>query len=178
MTNRVARDDFDQLMADWMASNSHIADPEALNETVIGRTRRARQLPAWLMPGVDLRGRLGLATARVPAPAWLLLVLAVLVVGLAAAAIMAGNRGPVPDPFGLAAPGAISFISEGRVVIVEPDGSNRLELPNRNGIALRPQFSRLGTKVAYVTTVDGRSARGRLHVVNADGTNDITIESD
>jgi Tol biopolymer transport system component len=108
----------------------------------------------------------------------------VLVIVLLAAALVAiavvGSRPRLPSPFGPAANGRVAYLSNGQIYTANPDGSNPIQLTSGGGSASSQTWSRDGTKLAYrltgPTSNPSTMSDGDLVVVNADGTNPITID--
>jgi len=116
----------------------------------------------------------------VPRLAPILLLIALLLAAIVAFVIV-GSRPRLPDPFGLAANGRVAFLSNGQIHAANPDGSNPIQLTFGTRTAAMPVWSRDGTRIAYklispASTPEEPTLFGDLIVVNADGSNPITIE--
>lgn len=174
-----SRDDFDQLMRQWMEADSHVREPEHLLDSVLERTKGARRRPSWLLPERWVPGRLTMRLRAMPlAP--ILLIIALLLAAIAAI-ILIGSRQRLPEPFGLAANGQVVYLSNGQVFAANADGSNTVQLTFGSRSAAAPVWSRDGTKFAYKlistsSTAEDPEQFGDLVVVDADGSNPITIE--
>jgi Tol biopolymer transport system component len=101
-------------------------------------------------------------TVSVPRPAWILIILAI-VLALASAALYAGSHAR-PAPFGLARTGLIAFDAGGHIYVANGDGSGRRTLTSGSSIDTSPQFSPDGTEVAYFSRPSS-GAPARLTVV-------------
>ena len=183
MTSQNAqRDDFDRLMRQWMDADARVREPEHLLESVLDQTRVARRIPRWLLPErwIPMQLTMPLRAAPRLAPVLLLIALVLaLIVGIA----VVGSQPRLPDPFGLAANGRVAYVSNGQIYASNPDGSNPTALTFGTRMASTPAWSRDGTKVAYKLIGERSPAKdptlfGDLVVVNADGSNPITIERD
>jgi Tol biopolymer transport system component len=181
MTSRNAsRDDFDRLMAQWMEADARVREPEHLLDSVLERTRAARRIPRWLLPERWIPVRLTMQLRGVPKLAPILLLIALLLAAIVAFVVV-GSRPRLPDPFGLAANGRVAFLSNGQIHAANPDGSNPIQLTFGTRTAAMPVWSRDGTRIAFklispASTPEEPTLFGDLIVVNADGSNPITIE--
>ena len=114
-----------------------------------------------------------------PRLAPVLLLIALLLAAIVAIAIV-GSQQRLPEPFGPAANGQVAYLSNGQVYAANPDGSNPIQLTFGDGSASTPVWSRDGTKFAYrltgPTSKPSNMPDSDLVVVDADGTNPITID--
>lgn len=145
---QVADDVFDDRMRDFFQDRGRLPTPDGLLEATLLRTGRIRPIPGWALPERWLVGDAVTWRRRRPG---LLLVAAVIALSLllAAAAIL-GVGGPrVPPPFGLAAPGLVSYIAGGDVWLAGPDGSAPRQLTTDPRVELGPVWSRDGTWIVF-----------------------------
>ena len=183
MTSQNAqRDDFDRLMSQWMDAEARVREPEQLLESVLERTLVTRRIPSWLLLERWIPVQLTMPLRAVPRLAPVLLLIA-LVLALIVAILSVGSGPRLPDPFGLAANGRVAYVSNGQIYVAKPDGSDSVPLTFDTRTASTPAWSRDGTKVAYKligqrSPADDPTLYGDLVVVNADGSNPITIERD
>jgi Tol biopolymer transport system component len=171
-----ANDRFDRQLQDWLEAEVSTPAPVDLNEAIIGRARRSRQRPGWLV--AVRRGAfgdpLGTHALRRVRPAYILAILAI-VLALVAAAIAGGALRSKPIVPGRN--GAIAFaIADMRSRpynhghVMDPDGSNDRTI----GQASCPRFSRDGNALAYQV---GWADTAELVVAHADGSAPIPIPS-
>ena len=182
MTSQIDRNDLDRLMRWWMDDDALMAEPADLVDRVLVRTRRSRQLPAWLANDRWIQMQLTMRRASAPRLAPLLLLVGLLVAALLAALIYVGSRPKLPPPFGVAANGRIAFQSGPQIYSVEPDGSRPLQLTNEPNGAATPVFSHDGTRLAYIRPsahqpADDPRAYADLVVVNADGSSPVVVDT-
>jgi Tol biopolymer transport system component len=181
MTSQNAqRDDFDRLMSQWMEADGRVREPEHLLGSVLERTRRARQIPRWLLLERWIPVQLTTQLRAAPRLAPVLLLIAILLATIVAIAVV-GSRPRVPDPFGLAANGQVAYLSNGQVYAANPDGSNPVQLTFGDRSASTPAWSRDGTRFAYKLFSPRQGTEyptkyADFVVANADGSNLITID--
>jgi hypothetical protein len=171
-----AQNDAERELAQWMESVVPRRAPEFLAPSVLARTQSIRPRPAWLArlleppmhTQLSLRRAVGLGRSQ------RLVFAGLLIIALVAGAILVGSQSirqpSLPPPFGPAGNGLIAANIDGRVVVMQPDGSgaHRLDLPFA-GVA-RMAFSRDGTRLAAWWTPDSPSGgKLGLMVSNADG---------
>jgi hypothetical protein len=168
-----ARNDFNDVISDWLDDQAGRGAPDYLDE-ILARTARTRQRPAWsslerwLPVHMTFSGRL----APIPRLAWFAALLAMLVV--AAVALFAAGVGQRRLPhFGAAANGQIAFIDGGNLRVAAEDGTNARTLTPLPDGAERLTFSPDGTRFAYRTTGSVPS----IVVANADGSNPVVVAS-
>ena len=181
-SQHASRDDFDRLMSRWLESDAPVGEPEYLLDNVIEGATAARQIPRWLLPERWLPVQLTMPLRFAPRLAPILLLIALFLAAIVAIAIV-GSRSRLPDPFGPAANGRVAYLSNGQIYAANPDGSNPIPLTVGSRSAATPAWSRDGTKLAYKLlaadpSVEEPTLFGDLVVVNADGSNPITIHRD
>ena len=178
-TKRMSGPDFDRLLTAWFETDARVREPEALADNALARAQRSRRLPAWLLPEWWIPMEHSMYLRAVPRLATMVLVIVLLAAALVAIAVV-GSRPRLPDPFGPAANGQVAYLSNGQVYAANPDGSNPIQLTFGDGSASTPVWSRDGTKFAYrltgPTSNPSNMSDSDLVVVNADGTNRITID--
>ena len=178
-TKRMSEPDFDTLLTAWFEADARIREPETLVDDALGRVQRSRRLPAWLLPEWWIPMQLTMQARAVPRLATMLLVVILLIAALVAIALVGSTR-RLPNPFGPAANGLVAYVSNGQVYAANPDGSNPSQLTFGEGSASTPVWSRDGTKFAYrmmgPTSNPSNMSDSDLVVVDADGTNPITID--
>ena len=173
MTARTPQpDDFDLLLTAWLDADAQVREPEHLLAGVLARTARARPLPAWRLSERWLPMQLALRAQSRPRLVPLLVALALIVAALVAVGLLAGTRRHVPPPFGLAANGQIAFVSDGKLVRENPDGSATVTLLPNSTASRRRAISRDGTKIVYKNVLEAArrppSTRSGSIVVVAD----------
>jgi Tol biopolymer transport system component len=184
MTSQNAQhDDFDRLMSQWMDAEGRVREPEHLLESVLERTRVARRIPRWLLLERWIPVQLTMPLRGAPRLAPVLLLIALVLAAIVGIAVVGSQQERLPDPFGLAANGRVAYVSNGQVYAANPDGTNPVPLTFDTRTASTPAWSRDGTRVAYKligqrSPVNDPTLFGDLVVVNADGSNPITIERD
>jgi Tol biopolymer transport system component len=147
-------------------------------DSVLGRTSRMRQRPAWTFPGrwlpMDITTR-ATPVARLPWRQLGILALIALLLALALAAYV-GTQRRVPAPFGPARNGLIPYVSGGDIYVGDPvTGRTRLLVTSPPGAgASSPGFSPDGTRLAFVRDVPVSPATDPLpvdlYVTREDGT--------
>ena len=183
MTSQNAqRDDFDRLMSQWMEADGGVREPEHLLDSVLARTRVTGRIPRWLLLERWIPVQLTMPLRAAPRLAPVLLLIALVLAAIVGIAVV-GSQPRLPDPFGLAANGRVAYVSNGQIYAANPDGSNPIALTSGTRTASTPAWSRDGTKVAYKligerSPIADPTLFGDLVVVNADGSNPITIERD
>jgi Tol biopolymer transport system component len=152
-------------LIDELAS-AHVPD---YVDTLLQRTTRTRQRPAWsslerwLPMGVIAR------TAFVPRLPWRTLALvALLVLAIAGALLFAsGSSRRLPAPFGPAANGSIVYGTDaGDIRSVDPLTGTSTTIVGGPTKDIAPLLSRDGTKLVFVRNLEAKSA---LFVANVDG---------
>jgi Tol biopolymer transport system component len=182
-SQNTSRDEFDLLLGEWMESEARVREPEHLLDSVLERTRSARRIPRWLVLERWIPVQLTMPLRAAPRLAPLLLVIVLVLAAIAVAIVLVGSKPRLPDPFGPAANGRVAFLSNGQIHAANPDGSNPIQLTFGSRPAATPVWSRDGTRVAYklispASPADDPTLFGDLVVVNADGTNPVTIDRD
>jgi len=180
MTSRHAsRDDFDQVMRQWLDAEARVGEPEHLLDQVLTQTRFSRRLPRWVLPEWWLPVQLTMPLRAVPRFAPLLLLIALLLAAALAVAWI-GSRPRLPNPFGPAANGQVAYLSNGQIYAANSDGSNPTQLTSGVRSAATPTWSRDGTRFAYELIspghADSPTGYGDIVVANSDGSNPTTID--
>jgi Tol biopolymer transport system component len=150
-------------------------------DTMLQRTARTRQRPAWSSLGRWLPMGVIARTAPARQVPWRPILLVALLGLLTAAAlvVLAGaNRPRLPAPFGPARNGLIATSVNGDVVTVDPATGKKTVLIAGPENDTNPQFSALGTKILFTRSAtagpDGPSTPGpdaALFMADADGSN-------
>ena len=158
-------DEFDLELSAALADLAVPAVPDYFDD-VLAVTQRTTQRPAWTfperwLPMTALADRMRVVPLGMPRPAALLLLLALLIAALVAAYV--GSRERTPAPFGLAANGAVAFVSAGDVWIGDPVAGGSRVLVGGAANDTRPAWSLDGRRLAFIRTGE------TLVVVDADG---------
>jgi Tol biopolymer transport system component len=170
------------VVLDDLAGN---ATPAYL-EDVLGVTAQTRQrrmsgsIQRWL-PFIDTTGTAAFGRTH----PWRSLAVALLVIALLAAslALVAGSIGHrLPKPFGLAAPGLMTFEEGGDIVATLPDGTGRRDLVTGPGVQWGLIWSHRGDRFAYWSTTstnpDLQAAPASLWVADSDGSHQHVVSSE
>jgi TolB protein len=105
----------------------------------------------------------------------LIIVAFALLLGLSIAVVGSSIRlQPLPGPIGLARPGLIAFDAGGDIFVSNPDGTGRRPLTSGPSTDVEPKWSRDGMKIGYLS-MPASATTVEIHVMNADGSHDITI---
>jgi hypothetical protein len=174
---------FGRTVSDWLHADAEHRVPDHL-DAALRRTRTERQRPAWSSPAMWLPMDLTLRPAQdaLSGRARTVGILALVALLAAAALVFAiGARRHVPSPFGPAANGVIIVNLDGDLHLVDGDGSNLRPLVVGPEIDFGAQFSRDGSRFAFVRRLDSPEPPGSfrfgvvegdvgLMVANADGT--------
>jgi Tol biopolymer transport system component len=144
-------------------------------ETLLARTSATSQRPGWVfperwLPMSAITERMATAP-RVPLRAAALVALLILV--LAAAALYVGSQQRrLPEPFGPAANGLISYMADGDIYVADPvTGATRLLIGGPEN-DYGPGFSPDGTRMAFFREAGSDTA---LVVANEDGSDLRTL---
>ena len=175
MNPNARRDDFDSLMADWFDRDAQVRPPDQLLAATLQRTTRTRPLPTWRLPERWLRlDTIAIRRPAVPRGAYLLIVIALLVVAFAAALALGAGTHKLPAPLGLAANGRIAYIAGGQLYSASSNGTDVHQLTTGGILKTAMAFSNDGTKLAYkaaaaTSPVDDPFLFSDLVVADADG---------
>ena len=169
-----ARHDFDRLLTTWLTDEVGPVDqPSYVAETLdlVERTEQRRARP-W--SGIEIPRRW--MRVGVPARAWALIVVMLLVVALVVLALIGAFRQPVPS-----GPGRIVVtILDGPLAVVNPDGGFE-EFPGTAGSPTMASVSPDGTRVAWWTWIVETSPDGMdtttvpLTVAALDGSDPVQV---
>jgi len=150
----------------------------AYRDQVIRQIARTHQRPAWSflgrwLPMVDI-ARQPILTPRIP---WRSIglgfaLLALLVVMVAA--LVVGTRPKPPAPFGLARSGLVAYAMDGDIYTVDPATGASTAAVTGPETDRDPQWSRDGTRFAFLRNAQGSTGPSQLYVARADGT-DLTV---
>ena len=185
MTARTPQpDDFDLMLTAWLDADSHVREPDDLLARALARTSRSRPLPAWRLPERWLPMQLALRAQPRPRLVPILVAIALIVAALVAVGLFAGSRRHVPAPFGIAANGRLAFVSDGRLVTENPDGSAMVNVGLHGG-PQAPSYSLDGTRIVFkedlgrtVASKSGPAPAVDLVVADADGGNPVVVAHD
>jgi len=141
--------DFDRSLVDWLDEAAAPQVPDYFDE-LLDRTRHTRQRPAWasLERWLPMQLTLPQPMAVVPRVAWLLLVLALIVI-LGALALAAAGGHRLPPPLGPAGNGLIALDEHAQISVRNPDGSGQAVLTTTSEADALPVWSADGTKIAF-----------------------------
>jgi hypothetical protein len=159
-------DGFDRSLVEWLNEEAGRGAPGYLDE-VLSRTTRTRQRPAWSSLERWLPVLTTLRFVPVPRPAWLLVVLG-LVIATAAAVLVIGSQRPNPaPPFGLARNGGIAYGQDGDIYRLDPATGQTSALITGPADDLAPWYSRNGLQVVFLRAAG--AAGDKVVIANADG---------
>jgi dipeptidyl aminopeptidase/acylaminoacyl peptidase len=175
MNTHARPDEFDSLMADWFDRDAEVRPPEQLLAATLERTARTRPLPAWRLPERWLPlATIAIRRPAVPRGAYVLVVIALLVLAFAAALVLYVGSHKRPPLIGPAANGRIAYVAGGQLFSADSDGTNVLQLTTGQALINAPAFSNDGTKLVYISSNMTSSKEaflyGDLNVADADGT--------
>jgi Tol biopolymer transport system component len=146
---------------------------------IVRSTATMRQRPRWSFPTRWLPAALVPRLPRLgvrPVPWRTIALLALLGLLLAATlTLYLGSRPRLPDPFGLAENGLVTYAEDGDIWTVDPLTGERLAIVPGPATDLAPRWSRDGTRVAFL-----RQEIPRTHwlvVANADGSDVVPSET-
>ncbi len=145
---------------------------------ILHQTSRTRQRPAWSfigrwLPMVDI-ARQPVLAPRLP---WRAIGLALLLLALLVAmvaALAAGGRPRLPEPFGPARNGLVAYAKGGDIYTVDPVTGTSTAIVKGPETDINPRWSRDGTRLAFKRQ-DVASGTSLLYVVAADGSGLIQI---
>lgn len=161
----------DRLITAQLEREAAPRAPEHLLRHVAYRAARTRHRPAWATSerwiSMETRAQLG----AVPRTAIILAILGLLMATFAGA-IVVGSAGDAK-----AANGRIAFADGSRIYTVESDGSDRQLLVEGAGTVEGMSWSHDGTRLAYWSAGNFEGPL-QLMVVEADGSNPVTVASD
>ena len=151
--------EFDRLITAWFDAEAHVREPDDLFDRTIALSERVRPRPAWLLPERWLPMDLALRPVRAPRIAPYLVVLSLLAIVALVAALMVGSQRRVPPPFGPAANGSLAYVTDTKdIATVDPvTGKTRIVVGGETDDRY-PVFSRDGTRIAFIRSVDGGEA--------------------
>jgi TolB protein len=166
---------FDRTLTAWLDEQAPPREPDRLLEAVTAEVAHTRRLPGWVIPERWIPMQTRALFGAIPRTVVILALLALLV---ASAAVIAAGQAPrLPPPVGPAANGLIAYDSGGDIWVVRDDGSEARQLTTGPAVDRMPSWSRDGTRLAYWSQ-DAVDAPSQLIVVDADGTEPITIATD
>ncbi len=175
MTKFARPDEFDSLMADWFDRDTQVRPREQLLAATLERTARTRPLPAWRLPERWLPlATLAIRRPAVPRGAFLLMIIALLVVAIAAALLLGIGTRRLPPQLGPAANGRIAYIAGGQLYSATSAGTDVRQLTTGSTLKSAPAFSNDGAQITYTSTNATSSSDpflyADLNVADADGT--------
>lgn len=163
MTNRT----FEADVADWLGEGPDTGPRHGL-EHALAAARRIEQRPGWVFPGRYVPRRL--QAFPVPAGTGVAVgLLAALLVLVALAFAIAGNRVPPRLPFVPAADRPIAFQEGAAIYVAHRDGSGRHRISGDVPFAYGPIVSPDGAWVAFLAPAAADETGGRLLVAPIDG---------
>lgn len=170
----------DQLMTAWLDERAHGPEADPVLDAALARTSRTRPLPGWLLPERWIPMQLTARLQPIPRLAPILLLIGLLL-ALAVAVFVVGSQRRLPPPFGLAAPGSVTFVADGHLWTANPDGSGRLQLTFDPRIDGFPTYSRDGTRIAFKrlpapSSMPNSQEWGDVIVADADGGHPIVLD--
>jgi hypothetical protein len=169
-----ARHDFDRLLTTWLTDEVGPVGPPAYVAETLDLVERTEQRRAWPWSGREIPRRW--LRVDVPARAWAVIVVALLVLALVALALIGAFRQALPS-----GPGRIVVtMLNGPLAVVNPDGGFD-ELPGAAGSPTMASVSPDGTRVAWWTWVVETSPDGMdtttvpLTVAALDGSDPVQV---
>jgi len=115
-----ARDDFDRTLSAWLTAQAPVREPEHLLDHVLARTARTRRRPGWRIPErwTFMTALTTQVIPRSPVPWRTVGLVALLILGLVAAALLAigSQYRRLPPPFGVARNGSLIYSIGGDIV--------------------------------------------------------------
>lgn len=151
----------------------YIGPMPAYRDHVLRLTAHTRQRPAWTffrrwLPRVDLV-RLPFIPHPVPwRTIWIGVVLLALLVAMVVA-VVGTPRNPAP-PFGPARSGLVAYAADGDIYTVDPATGTSEAVVTGPETDRDPQWSRDGTRFAFLRAKGDSPGASRLYVARADGT--------
>jgi dipeptidyl aminopeptidase/acylaminoacyl peptidase len=158
---------FEQDVADRLQA-LYLGPMPAYRDEVLARATQRRQRPAWTfvgrwLPVVDVVRR-----PRTWRPIGIVVLLAILVLALLAA-LVAGSQRRVPPPFGLARAGLVAYAADGDIYTGDAATAVSSAVVSGPETDSNPHWSRDGTQIAFLRTIQAGSGAPDLYVVRADG---------
>ena len=144
------RFDLDRSLADWFHASAGEGTPDYLDE-IVERVAREPQRPWWSSPerwlpmDTTFSGRLAPAVR----PAWVLILIGVLLAAVVAAALLAGSQRRLPAPFGPARNGDFVLGADGDIVRFDPVSGARSPLISGASWDFGGTYSRDGTRFMF-----------------------------
>jgi hypothetical protein len=138
----------DRQIAAWLAEGPDQGPSEPLARA-LAATRRTSKRPRWSFPERWLPMQLTMQHRPAVRPLLALASAALLIAALVTAALLAGSRSRLPEPFGPAANGLLSYDAGGTIFLAESDGASPRAIDGGLGANLSPVFSRDGRQVAF-----------------------------
>lgn len=159
---------FDRILESWLDSETRAA-PDKLHPDLMERIGISRQRPAWLARALshEVASGLRIGARYVTLATQIAIAVLLLALALAFALAFAGSRTRLPAPFGPAANGAMIFDRGGDIQLVDMATGREQALVAGAADDKSPQWSRDGTKFAFVRMADGGG--GYVMAANADG---------
>jgi len=162
-------DAFERHVSDWLHADAEHRVPEHL-DAVLRRTRTEQQRPAWSslerwLP-MDLTAQTRFAARPTLGKALLVAAILIALIGLALFAV--GSRiQRVPQPFGLAANGQITYSANGDILVSDADGTNAKTVVSGPEDDFVSGYTRDGTQLAFLRASSPHEST--VMIANPDG---------
>jgi WD40-like Beta Propeller Repeat len=159
-------------LIDWFgataSSSSAIQVEDVLQLTAGTAQRPAWTFPQWWLPPAAITSG-GRTIAPLPWRSLGLVAALAMLLGVALAVYVGSRPDPLPEPFGVARNGLVTYSERGEIFVVDPISGRRTIAVGGAGQDREPRFSRDGRRLAFMRGfVVGATT---VYVADADGSN-------